>query len=58
MTPADLTRACQQLSGGNVAEFCAQVGISRDTYYRQTKPGAKVSDLTRFKVLAVMESKG
>ena len=58
MTPEDLASACQKLAGGNVAAFCKAAGISRDTYYRQTKPDAKVSDLTRFKVLAVMKSKG
>lgn len=57
MTPADLARACQQLSGGNVAEFCREVGIHRATYYRQAKPGAKVSELTALKVKQEMESK-
>jgi transposase-like protein len=56
MTPADLRAYCQKLSGGNVADFCRAVGISRDTYYRQARDGAQVSDLTRFRVLAVMET--
>lgn len=56
MTPADLTRACQQLSGGNVAKFCAQVGIDRATYYRAMQTG-RVSELTAYRVKAVMEKK-
>lgn len=56
MTPADLARACQQLSGGNVAEFCAQVGIDRATYYRTIKTG-RVSELTAYKVREIMERK-
>lgn len=56
MTPADLTRACQQLSGGNVAEFCRAIGISRDSYYRALKDGP--SELTTLKVKDYMQRRG
>lgn len=54
MTPAELASYCQRLCSGNVAEFCRAVGISRDTYYRQTRPGSKVSDQTRWRVTQYM----
>lgn len=52
MTSADLERACQQLTGGNVSAFCREVGITRPAYYRALKNGP--SELTALKVERVM----
>ena len=57
MTPEQLRAACQTLTSGNIRQFCKDVGISEATYYRQAKPGAKVSELTALKVKQEMERK-